>query len=327
MTSTSGMDMGNLTPALLSALFERVHDKQFITRLEDSMVEFMESPAEAFQLEPMNSYYRLLAHHVAEYHGLGHALSRNNDACVVVFKGESFSRDKSIVLLQSLDPPHVINAVDTHQSANKQNPLKSVAVQEARHDYNSANLKPLAAVPEREGNVTPEPPTTPKKPIPVDDDSPQPHQFETSRYRFRQQSEKPRRRKNNKGFSNRATQPVYYPPPPAFPVPYMLYNPYPIMYVPTEHQFSQFAPVAPVGQYPNPNPFIYAHPAQNKVEPYAQNSSSSTFSSIRTYKTEDSKSSESLSNNASEKREAGVSRRGSITGGGTISDKMDKLGI
>ncbi|CAR30117.1 Rbs1p [Lachancea thermotolerans CBS 6340] len=327
MTSNNGMAIGKLTPALVAALFERAHDKQFIIQLENSMVEFMGSPAEAYQLEPMNSYYRLLAHHVAEYHGLGHSLSRNNDACVVVFKGETFLRDKSIVLLQNLDPSCVTNAVDTQRSESKQSASKSMIAQETRQVYNSAGLKPLAAVSEKEGTRTPETPSTPKKPIPIEDDSPQPHQFETSRYRFRQQSEKPRRRKNYKGSTNRTAQPVYFPPPPAFPVPYMLYNPYPMMFVPPERQFSQFAPVAPVGQYPNPNPFIYGHPAHNKVEPYGPNGSSSTFSSMRTYKTEDSESLESLSKDASEKQEPRMSRKDSETSVGKISDKMDKLGL
>ncbi|SCU92824.1 LANO_0E02234g1_1 [Lachancea nothofagi CBS 11611] len=237
------MGNDNLTRAMLVALFERAYDRQFVIELENSLISFIDSGLNSYQLESMNSYYRLLAHQVAEYHGLKHALAKNNDTCVVVFKGEeTFVRDSGKILLQNLDPPHgslenwssypteLFKTKSPHSVAHKNSSL-----QPQDQSWESQNTTPNDNLP-----------TTPQKPIAMDDDSPQPHQFETSRYKFSQQSQKPRKRKFIRRSVSYAAPPFYYQPPPlappTYPMSYMIYNPYPMMYIPQDHRFPQYQP-------------------------------------------------------------------------------------
>lgn len=97
-------DKLDLTPAMHTALFHKPHDRQFVVELEDAIVSFIESNAESYELRPMNSYYRLLSHQIAEYHNLKHALARTHDNCVIIFKGEAFERRSERPLLQQLQP-------------------------------------------------------------------------------------------------------------------------------------------------------------------------------------------------------------------------------
>lgn len=73
-----------LSGSLFSALFS-TKDRSFVLKLEKSLMDFMESNVNSYKLNPMNSYCRLLAHNIAEYHGLKHILA-NDSISVVVFK-------------------------------------------------------------------------------------------------------------------------------------------------------------------------------------------------------------------------------------------------
>ncbi|CAI4910071.1 ANL_HP_G0186950.mRNA.1.CDS.1 [Saccharomyces cerevisiae] len=91
MTALDSRNWG-LTPAMETGLFQKPQDRIFIIELENSIVSFINSNTESFQLRPMNSYYRLLSHQIAEYHNLNHVLARTQDSCVILFKGENFQK-------------------------------------------------------------------------------------------------------------------------------------------------------------------------------------------------------------------------------------------
>ncbi|SCU99182.1 LAFA_0G22474g1_1 [Lachancea sp. 'fantastica'] len=239
-----------LTKAMSVALFERSYDRQFVIDLENSLVSFMESEHVSYQLAPMNSYYRLLAHQLAEYHGLKHALAKNYDTCVVVFKGESFSRSLDIPLLQHLD---LGNELYRHRIREVEGSRKLGSGPVQTTHSNANNVRVLAT--QKRANHTAsakiDGPTTPQKSriaaIDEEDDSPQPRQFETSRYSFEQQAETHRqKRRSHKKSHSLTTPPIYSQPmaapPPLFniPIPYMMYNPYAMMYIPPEHQFPPY---------------------------------------------------------------------------------------
>uniref|UniRef100_A0A060T353 ARAD1C29568p n=1 Tax=Blastobotrys adeninivorans TaxID=409370 RepID=A0A060T353_BLAAD len=86
-TSETSAEPGNhdeIDPVILSALFD-VRNRMFVLRLEQSMCNFIKSSQTEMDLDPMNSFYRLVAHKVADYYGLGH-LSNNDAASVTLFK-------------------------------------------------------------------------------------------------------------------------------------------------------------------------------------------------------------------------------------------------
>ncbi|CAI4057179.1 hypothetical protein SKDZ_04G0540 [Saccharomyces kudriavzevii ZP591] len=97
-----GSENWGLTPAMETGLFQKPQDRIFIIELENSIVSFINSNTESFQLRPMNSYYRLLSHQIAEYHNLNHVLARTQDSCVILFKGENFQKGEGKPLLQEL---------------------------------------------------------------------------------------------------------------------------------------------------------------------------------------------------------------------------------
>lgn len=101
MTALDSRNWG-LTPAMETGLFQKPQDRIFIIELENSIVSFINSNTESFQLRPMNSYYRLLSHQIAEYHNLNHVLARTQDSCVILFKGENFQKIEGKPLLQEL---------------------------------------------------------------------------------------------------------------------------------------------------------------------------------------------------------------------------------
>lgn len=207
-----------LTPAMLTALFQKPHDRQFIVELENSVVSFVDSNAESYELRPMNSYYRLLSHQVAEYHSLKHALARSHDNCVIIFKGDGFRKKEDKPLLQELQPLCMIPGIPEVEDGNKtgkryrilkrrdgegSSPSTSNSwVENEQEDksngaYNSAaTLEQQRFERERQYEQRKQEIFhTPKKNehedeqdenSTLDNNSPQPYQFETSRYRFNQ---------------------------------------------------------------------------------------------------------------------------------------------
>lgn len=220
-------DKLDLTPAMHTALFHKPHDRQFVIELEDAIVSFIESNAESYELRPMNSYYRLLSHQIAEYHNLKHALARTHDNCVIIFKGETFEKSSDKPLLQQLQPmlmasptlEPLVSILPSQESKNgkKYKILKRREEQDAANtsltpededssvdlqsysndseatleqqrikrekqyeqrkqeifDSNKMDGQDIAAEKDGDGN------------------SPQPYQFETSRYRFNQVDNQP----------------------------------------------------------------------------------------------------------------------------------------
>lgn len=64
----------------------RSNDREFILNLEAEIIEFIMKPnVDSWKLTPLNSYYRLLTHKLAEYYNLGHILS-NDGYSMVLFK-------------------------------------------------------------------------------------------------------------------------------------------------------------------------------------------------------------------------------------------------
>ncbi|EDO15913.1 hypothetical protein Kpol_1019p35, partial [Vanderwaltozyma polyspora DSM 70294] len=131
----------NLTPAMLTALFQRPYDRQFVIDLEVSILGFIDSNALSYELKPMNSYYRLLAHQIAEYHNLQHTLARSQDKCLIIFKGEGFKKITNKPLLQHIQPylagPHppiIQMSIPPHQHFYPESPN-----QISNHNMNNAN--------------------------------------------------------------------------------------------------------------------------------------------------------------------------------------------
>ncbi|CCD22451.1 Rbs1p NDAI_0A02940 [Naumovozyma dairenensis CBS 421] len=100
---TSSKQCG-ITVAMKNALFNKASDRDFIIQLENSMLSFIQSNDVSFQLAPLNSYYRLLAHQLADYHNLKHFLTKSNVTSLIIFKDEAFSFDYNKALLQNLKP-------------------------------------------------------------------------------------------------------------------------------------------------------------------------------------------------------------------------------
>ncbi|KAF6010432.1 hypothetical protein HII13_003207 [Brettanomyces bruxellensis] len=64
----------------------RSSDRMFVLNLESEIVDFIVKPnVDSWKLTPLNSYYRLLTHKLAEYYNLGHILS-NDGYSMVLFK-------------------------------------------------------------------------------------------------------------------------------------------------------------------------------------------------------------------------------------------------
>lgn len=103
-----------ITPAMVLALFDKPHDRNFVIHLEDLIVSFIESSAESFEMRPMNSYYRMLCHQIAEYHNLKHVLARKPDNCLLLFKGGAdFEKVARKPLLQDI-PAINLSHRDSH---------------------------------------------------------------------------------------------------------------------------------------------------------------------------------------------------------------------
>lgn len=105
MVSTVDYEELGLTPAMLTALFKRPHDRQFVIDMESSVLNFIDSSQNSLELRPMNSYYRLLSHQIAEYHHLRHVIARNNESCVILFKVEETQKHRGQKpMLKDLEP-------------------------------------------------------------------------------------------------------------------------------------------------------------------------------------------------------------------------------
>lgn len=84
---------------MIIALFDKPNDRDFIINLENILINLINSSDPSYQLTPMNSYYRLLTHQVAQYHNLAHVA---NDTRLVIYKDDSFQFDDKKPLLQAL---------------------------------------------------------------------------------------------------------------------------------------------------------------------------------------------------------------------------------
>lgn len=92
-----------LTSAMVTALFKKPNDRLFLIQLENNIITFMDSNMDAFELQPMNSYYRLLSYQVAQYYKLKHSLANAQQASVILYKECGCKRDLEKPLLQELE--------------------------------------------------------------------------------------------------------------------------------------------------------------------------------------------------------------------------------
>ncbi|ONH75221.1 RNA-binding suppressor of PAS kinase protein 1 [Pichia kudriavzevii] len=78
-----------MNPAKMKNKIENVEEEntsKFILNLESEIIKFIIRPSiDSWKMNPLNSYYRLLAHQLAEYYHLGHILS-NDGSSMVLFK-------------------------------------------------------------------------------------------------------------------------------------------------------------------------------------------------------------------------------------------------
>lgn len=142
MSGIAGKDFNDLvglglTPAMMTALFHKPHDRQFVIELENSITSFINSNAESYELRPMNSYYRLLSHQVAEYHNLKHTLARARDNCVIIFKGDGFENMQGKPFLQNLHPMGLVSYGRTDATATNTNSNKRYRILKRRDDQNN----------------------------------------------------------------------------------------------------------------------------------------------------------------------------------------------
>ncbi|CCE61393.1 hypothetical protein TPHA_0A03160 [Tetrapisispora phaffii CBS 4417] len=93
----------SLSTVLSIALFQKPYDRHFILYMENSILNFLNSRAQSMELEPMNSYYRLLSYQVADYHNLKHNLLSNNNS-IIVYKSDKLVLNNVNPLLQHLEP-------------------------------------------------------------------------------------------------------------------------------------------------------------------------------------------------------------------------------
>ncbi|CAI4057815.1 hypothetical protein N7582_000941 [Saccharomyces uvarum] len=130
-----------LTPAMETGLFQRPQDRVFIIELENSIVSFINSNTESFQLRPMNSYYRLLSHQIAEYHNLNHVLARTQDSCVILFKGENFQKIEGKPLLQELQHSKLEESVSSNENVDRSNNNKTFRILKRKEVCNDNDSK------------------------------------------------------------------------------------------------------------------------------------------------------------------------------------------
>ncbi|CAI4059121.1 hypothetical protein SUVZ_04G0540 [Saccharomyces uvarum] len=130
-----------LTPAMETGLFQRPQDRVFIIELENSIVSFINSNTESFQLRPMNSYYRLLSHQIAEYHNLNHVLARTQDSCVILFKGENFQKIEGKPLLQELQRSKSEESVSSNENVDRSNNNKTFRILKRKEVRNDNDFK------------------------------------------------------------------------------------------------------------------------------------------------------------------------------------------
>lgn len=101
--SRSSKSTRNIPDSLLIALFRKPNDRMFITQLEQSIIRFINSENQTLNINPVNSYYRLISYQVADYHDLRHTVSRSKDSCnIVLFKGSMTQKMIDDPLLREL---------------------------------------------------------------------------------------------------------------------------------------------------------------------------------------------------------------------------------
>lgn len=80
----------SINPILYKALLNgNTKDRMFILRFEMEIISFINSTeVDSWKLNPLNSYFRLLTHQVAEYYQLGHILLKDG-VSMVIFKNNT----------------------------------------------------------------------------------------------------------------------------------------------------------------------------------------------------------------------------------------------
>lgn len=79
------MSSSNLDDVLFGALNDS-KNRMFVLRLEQTILRFLHTiQQQSIELDPMNSFYRLLAHKLADYYNIGHT-SNLEGTSVVVYK-------------------------------------------------------------------------------------------------------------------------------------------------------------------------------------------------------------------------------------------------
>lgn len=96
-------DESCLTAGLLVALFTKPMDREFIMKIEDSVIGFINSNERTISLKTMNSYQRFLSYKVADYHNLRHTILRNDEnSAIVLYKETLMSQGVNEPLLKDL---------------------------------------------------------------------------------------------------------------------------------------------------------------------------------------------------------------------------------
>ena len=100
---SDSQDDNCLTAGLLVALFTKPMDREFIIKIEDNVVGFINSNERTISLKTMNSYQRFLSYKVADYHNLKHTILRNDEnSAIVLYKETLLSQKVKEPLLKDL---------------------------------------------------------------------------------------------------------------------------------------------------------------------------------------------------------------------------------
>lgn len=118
---------------------------RFILNLESEIIDFIIAPSvDSWKMHPLNSYYRLLSHQLAEYYDLGHILS-NDGSSMVLFKINTslVNADDETKKSAQFDPSGNIKPLDfntlTFDPNEKLNRIKLADIYHSYREFFSRN--------------------------------------------------------------------------------------------------------------------------------------------------------------------------------------------
>lgn len=143
--SDNSLPIDTLSPAVLNALFNKPYDRDFIINIEATIINFIKDEnSYELKLDPMNSYYRLLSHQIAQYHNLKHILKKVSTDLLFLILLKDSCNDCTVTLPLLKDIPSQSNAQNNNN--NKAKKIKLLKRANSNID-NSNEIETHAPVP------------------------------------------------------------------------------------------------------------------------------------------------------------------------------------